>query len=184
MRVGAAAHDRVVPGGVASHAVGVGAAGDAASAEDALGSVAHQARSQLVDMSLGVCALVLAFSGVRDVRHVKQFALAVLVALLAVHVVVREQQLDAGSSRLHCLRGGDADLHSLGYRINAGCHQASRTGRFHKTYAAGAVVALAVVKGAERRDLIAAGLRRFQNGLPFLNAVGNAFNFYIYFCHE
>ena len=114
----------------------------------------------------------------------KQFALAVLVALLAVHVVVREQQLDAGSSRLHCLRGGDADLHSLGYRINAGCHQASGAGRFYKTYAAGAVVALAVVKGAERRDLIAAGLRRFQNGLPFLNAVGNAFNFYIYFCHE
>ena len=76
-----------------SHAVSVGAACDAASAEDALGSVAAKSRSELIVVSLGVNTLKSVLSCAGDLGNVEKLALAVLVTLLAVLVVVGEHKL-------------------------------------------------------------------------------------------
>ena len=154
----------------------VGAPRDAASAENALGCVADEARSQLVDVSLRVNALILAFLGARDLGNMEQLAVAVLVALLAVLVVVGKKELHASSSGFYCLRGGDADLHALIYRIDAARHEPSRAGRLDKADAAGALVALAVVVCTQRRNFISAGLRGFEDGEALFHLIGNTFN--------
>ena len=93
--------------------------------------------------------------------------------------MVGEQQLNAAASRLDSLRRGDLDLHAFGDRVYTAGHKASRAGCLYETYAAGALIALAVVKGTQGRYLVAAGFRRFQDGQTGLYLVGYTFNFNI-----
>ena len=161
----------------------VGAAGDAAAAEHALGGVADEGGGELVEMSLGLDAGVLVLFRAGDGGDVEELALAVLLALLAVFIVVGEQELNASSAGLNGLGRGDADLHALGYGVDAAGDEASRSGGLNEADAAGADVALAVVKGAKGGDLITAGLRSLKYGHAGFDLIGDAFDFNIDFRH-
>ncbi len=122
---------------------------DAAAAEDTLGCISYESGSQLVVVCLRVNALECAFSCACYISNVQEFALAVLIALLAVHVVVGEQKLYAVSSCGCSCRRGDLDLHTVGNGINAACNKTSCTGCLYETYTAGSLVALTVVECTE-----------------------------------
>ena len=122
---------------------------DATSAEDALGSISYETRSNLIKMCLGLSALESAFSCASNVSDMEQLALSVLVALLAVHVVVGEQELYAVSSCCYSCRRRDLDLHALSYRINAACYESSCTCCLYETNTAGTLVAFTVVECAK-----------------------------------
>ena len=63
--------------------MGVCTAGNAASAEDTLGGIADERRSQLVQGGRGFSALIRAFAGACQLGDMQQFTVAVLFALLA-----------------------------------------------------------------------------------------------------
>ena len=106
------------------------------------------------------------------------------IRLLAVGVVVGQQQLHRGPAGLGRLLGGDADLHPLAYRVDAGCHQSLGAAGLYQTDAAGTGGALTVVEGAQRGDLVAALLGSLHNGDAVLYLVGEAFDLNIDFCHD
>ena len=156
--------------------MGVLAAFDATAAQDALAGVAHDGRRDIVVGRRGLLALEHALARTDDTRDVLQLALAALAALLAVDVVVGEQQLHA------CAAGGDGlgrvdeDLHALGDLVDAGCREAARAGCLDKADAAGTRVALAVVERAQRWDLVAALACRLEDGEAFFDLIGPAFD--------
>ena len=165
-----------------AQAVGVLAALHTTAAEYALAGVSHQAGSQAVHEGLGMLAGEGVIPRAGQLGHVQQLAVAVLVALLAVLVVVGQQQLHAVAAGVHRRGGADADLHALADGIDAAGHQAARAGGFDEAHAAGALVALAVVEGTQGRDLIAAGLGGFEDGQALLDLIGNALDFDVQHC--
>ena len=108
----------------------------ASSAEDALGCISYESRSEHVDMRLGMYSLERAFSGSRYGSYMEKLALSVLLALLAVLIVVGEQELYTLPSCLYGHRGRDPYLHSFVHRIYAASNEASGSGSFNKAYTA------------------------------------------------
>ena len=136
--------------------VSIGAAGDAASAEDTLGSIADERRSQLVIDRCRLGPLIGAFAGTGQLGDMEQFAVAVLFALLAVDIVIGQEQFNTAASGLDCLRVGDPDLHPFGNGVNTAGDKAAGAGGCDEADTAGTLVAFTMVKGAQRGDLIAA----------------------------
>ena len=106
--------------------------------------------------------------------------MSVLVALLAVLIMIGEQEFYAVASRLNCCRRTDADLHSLRNRINAACHQSPGTGRFHKTDSAGTGIAFSVIEGTQGRNLISAGFCSLEDRQSVFNLIGDSLYFNVY----
>ena len=71
----------------------IGATCNTTSAEDTLGCVTDKSGSECIDMCLRVNALEGIFSCACDLSNAEELALAVLIALLAVLIVVREHEL-------------------------------------------------------------------------------------------
>ena len=165
-------------------AVRILAARHTASAQNTLAGVADQAGSQTVNRDLRVGARKCLVSCAGQLRDVQKLAVTVLLALLAVLVVVGKKKLNAPAAGFHRLRGGDADLHALADRIDAAGDQPARAGSLDKTDTAGALIALTVVEGAKRRDLIAAGSGGLKDCQTFLYLIFNSFYFDIqhYLC--
>ena len=124
----------------------IGAACDTTSAKDALGGVADKSGSKCIDMCLRVNTGECVFSCACDLSYVKELALAVLVALLAVLIVIGEHKLYRSSTCLNSCRRRDLDLHTLSYRIYAGCNESSCACCFYQANTAGTLVALAMIK--------------------------------------
>ena len=155
----------------------------AASAEDALAGITNQTRSKAINkdfrMNSGKCVI----SGTDKLSNMQKLALSVLVALLAVLIVVGEQKLYRAAACFDGLRRRNADLHAIADRIYAARNQSARTGRLDQTDTAGALIALTMIKGTQRRNLIATGLGSFQNRQAFLNLIFNSFNFNLNHSH-
>ena len=152
--------------------MGVAAAGDAASAENALARVAHDGGGDVVINRFGSAADKATLARAGDLGCPEQLAAAVFVALLAVLGVVAEQQLHARAARGDGARGGDDDLHPFAHGIDAGGDEA------------GAGAALAMVERAEGRDLIAAIARGLEDGHALLNLIVLALNLDVHFTHN
>ena len=71
----------------------IGATGDTTAAEDTLGCITDKSGSESIDVCLRVNTLESIFSCACDLSNVEKLALAVLIALLAVLIVVREHEL-------------------------------------------------------------------------------------------
>jgi hypothetical protein len=167
-----------------SQAVCVLAAGYTATAEDTLGGVPYQGRRQLIQISPGVraCKGVVPCSG--QLCHMQQLTVFILFALLTVLVMVGQQQLHAFSSCFHGSGGGDTNLHALGYRVYTAGYQTSCACGLYEADAAGAQIALAVVEGAEGRDLIPAALCSLQNSHSLFDFVRDSFDFDVDLSHK
>ena len=163
-----------------AHAVGILAPGHAAAAEDALGGVPDDGGGDLVEGGGGLGTLIAALPGTGQVGHVQQLALAVLVALLAVNVMIGQQQLHGSPAGLAGLGAGNDDLHALVDGVDTGGDQASCALDLHQTDTAGTIGALAVVKSTEAGDLVAALLGGLQDGQALFDLIGNAFNLNIH----
>ena len=79
--------------------MGVRAAGDAAAALDALGRIAHERRCEIVGVARRLLALEDIDADAGQARCMQEFAETVLAALLAVRIVIGQQQLDAATAR-------------------------------------------------------------------------------------
>ena len=147
---------------------------------DTLGSVADKTRSKHIQECLGMGAFKSVIPCAGHICYMQQFAVSVLIALLAVLIVIGKQKLDAAAA---CLNGGLAsnmNIHSLTDRVNTAGYQAARSGNLNEAHPAGSGITLPMVKRAQRRYLISAGFCSLQNRLTVLNLIGNAFNFDIY----
>jgi hypothetical protein len=114
------------------------------------------------------------------IGYMQQFAVSVLIALLAVLIMVGKQEFDAVAAGLNSFLASDMDVHSFIDRVNTAGYQAARTGNLNEAHPAGSGITLPMVKRAQRRYLISAGFCSLQNRLTVLNLIGNAFNFDIY----
>ena len=166
-----------------SKAMRILAARHAASAQDTLAGVTDKRRSDPVNEDFGVCSGKCVIPGTDQLCYMKQFAMTVLVTLLAVLVVVGEQQLYRAAACLDSLRRRDPDLHAIADRIDTARDQSARAGRLDQTGTAGTLVALTMIEGTQRRNLIATGLGSFQNRQAFLNLIFNSFNFNLNHSH-
>ena len=160
--------------------VSIRAAGDAASAEDTLGSIADERRSELVQRGRGFCTLIGTFAGAGQLGDMEQFAVAVLFALLAVDVVIGQEQFNTAASGLDSLRVGNADLHPFGNGVNTAGDKAAGAGSGDEADTAGTLVAFTMVKGAQRGDLIAALLRGVKDRKTGLYLIRYTFDLNIY----
>jgi hypothetical protein len=160
--------------------VGILAASNTATAQNALGSVTDDSGRQFVISGLGLAALVATLTGTGDTGHMQQFALAVLIALLAVDVVVRKQQLYGSAASFSSLRAGDNDLHAFVNGVHAGSNQTSCAYHFNQADTAGTIVALTVIKCTQRGNFVATLFGSFQDGQALFHLIGNAFDLNIY----
>jgi hypothetical protein len=94
--------------------------------------------------------------------------------------VVGEKQFNASSSGLDSGRAGNADFHTFADRIYTAGYEAAGTGRLNEADTAGALVAFAMIKGAQRGDLKSAFLRSFKNGKTGINLERRTFDLNIY----
>ena len=78
------------------------AALDAAAAEDALGGIADDARSELIDVSFGLGAFEGTWASADGSSDLIEFAVSVLDAGLAIVVVVGKKKFDAGAAGFNC----------------------------------------------------------------------------------
>ena len=106
--------------------------------------------------------------------------MAVLFALLAVDIVVGEQQFNTASSGLNSFRSGDTDLHPFADRINTAGDKAAGAGRFNEADPAGSHIAFTVVVGAQRGDLVAALFRSFKDRKTGFDLIRYTFDLNIY----
>ena len=149
----------------------------AAAAEDALAGVANDGGRDLVNGNGSLLAEEHVLASAGELSYVQKLALAVLVALLAVHGVVAEQELNGGAASSSSLGGGDLDLDTLVYGVYAGSNETLSTGSLNETYAAGTLVAFTVVKSAEGGNLIAALSGSFEYSNAVFYLIGAAFYF-------
>jgi hypothetical protein len=112
--------------------VSIGATSDTTAAEDTLGCITDKSGSESIDVCLRVNTLESIFSSACDLSYVEELALAVLIALLAVLIVIGEHKLYRSSTSLYCCRRRDLDLHTLSYRIYAGCNESSSACCFYQ----------------------------------------------------
>ena len=152
---------------------------DASAAENAFAGIANDGRRELVDRDGSTLALIFILACSGYLSDVQQLAAAVFAALLALHRVIGEQQLDRRAASLHRLRRRYGYLHTLGDGIYAGGDESARTGRLYKADAAGAVIAFAVIICTEGGNLVAAAFCCLENGQSFLYLIGIALYFYI-----
>ena len=126
-----------------AHALVLGAGGDAAAADDALGVVLQKVRGAVIVLALGQNAL----EGVGLIHAVllaqpQQLAVAAAHAAHAVLVVGGEDELQIGlAGGLH-LGGVGEHLHAFAHRVDAGGQQVLGPLHLHHADAAGAVHAL------------------------------------------
>ncbi len=123
-----------------AHALVLGAGGDAAAADDALGAILDQVRGAVIILPLGQNAL----KGIGFVHAVllaqpQQLTVAVAHAAHAVLVVDRENQLQIHlAGVLHPLGVGEY-LHALAHRVDTGGQQVLCALYLHHADPAGAV---------------------------------------------
>jgi hypothetical protein len=116
--------------------VSIGAASDTTAAEDTLGCITDKSGSKCIDVCLRVNTLESIFSCACDLSYAKELALAILIALLTVLIVIGKHKLYRSSTSLYCCRRRDLDLHTLSYRIYAGCNESSGACSLYETYTA------------------------------------------------
>ena len=160
--------------------VGILAASNTATAQNALGSVTDDSGREFVISGLGLAALVATLTGTGDTGHMQQFALAVLITLLAVDVMIGKQQFYGSTAGFGSLGAGDDDLHTLADGVNTGSNQTSCAHHFNQADTAGTVVALTVIKCTQRGNFVATLFGSFQDGQALFHLIGNAFDLNIY----
>ena len=113
---------------------------DTSSAENALRCISHDRRSQPVYRGRSLGAFIHSFSCAGNLSYIEKFALAVLLAFLAVPVVVGKQKFYGSPSGLSGLRRTDGYFHAVGNRIYAGSYKFLRSvvlACLYQTYSAG-----------------------------------------------
>ena len=156
---------------------------NAASAKNAFAGVANNGRVKFINGYRGLGTFEHFGSCAGKFCNMEKFAFSVFVALLAVYGMVGKKKFNGSSSCGGCFRGGNADFHSFENGENAGSNEASHSFNFNKANTAGTLVAFAVVKVAERRNLISAGSCGVDYGKAFFNLIRMAFDFNIDFAH-
>ena len=135
------------------HALVLGAGGDAAAADDALGVILYQVKGAVVVLLLGQYALkAVGFIDPVLLAQAQQLAVAAAHAAHAVLVVGGEDELQVGlAGGLH-LGGVGEHLHALADRVHTGGQQAFGTLYLHHAHTAGAVYALDLLQVAKGGD--------------------------------
>ena len=163
--------------------VGVFASCNAASAKNALAGIANYGRVKFINGNRGLGAFEHIGSCAGKFCNVEKFAFSVFIALLAVYGMVGKKKLNGSSSCGGGFWGRNADFHTLENREHAGSHKASHAFNFNKANTAGTLVAFAMIKIAERGDLVSAGSCCVDNGKAFFDLIRLAFDFNIDFAH-
>ena len=170
---------------VTKHAVAVGifASCNTAAAKNALAGIANYGRVKFVNGDRGLGAFEHIGSCAGKFCNMKKFAFSVFITLLAVYGMVGKKKLNGSSSCGGGFWGRNADFHTLENREHAGSHKASHAFNFNKANTAGTLIAFAMIKIAERGDLVSAGSCCVDYGKAFFDLIRLAFDFNIDFAH-
>jgi len=170
---------------ITEHAVAVGifASCNTASAKNAFAGIANYGRVEFINGNRGLGAFEHIGSCAGKFCNVKKFAFSVFIALLAVYGMVGKKKFHRSSSCGGGFWGRNADFHTLENREYAGSNKASHAFYFNKANAAGTLIAFAMVKIAERGNLVSAGSCCIDYGKAFFDLIRLAFDFNIDFAH-